>query len=347
MRSFDRRTLLTAMGVGLTSPLVSPVQAQDKPAKLTVAAYGGIFETAMQKTFSKDFTSRTGIPAQTQLGNPNQWVSQIEASPAKPPLDVVLSSLDIVVDVLPKNLFDPVSVEKLPNMRDVPPFFLDPCQGMGVCFDYGCAGIAYHKGRVRNPPKSLHEFVDRTARGEWTASLSNVAFQPSLGNVVWSLNDAYGGKMDDITPALDAVKRMKKNTIFWSGVTDFLNQLGNGDADIGIYVDGRVWAAYDAGATWIDFVNPTEGAVNSPIAALKPKNASPYAWDYINAMLAPGPQGEFAEIMNCGMSNTKVVYSEKVKSRITPWEKSRLLPFATMGKYIPNWVERWNKEIGT
>ena len=86
MTEFSRRTLLAGMGA---AALPSLARAQDKPAKITVATYGGVFESAMQKTFSKDFTARTGIAAQTQLGNPDQWVSQIEASEAHPPLDVV------------------------------------------------------------------------------------------------------------------------------------------------------------------------------------------------------------------------------------------------------------------
>ena len=50
--------------------------------------------------------------------------------------------------------------------------------------------------------------------------------------------------------------------------------------------------------------------------------------------------------MNFGMTNKKVQYSEKVKGRITPWEKTRLPPVDRMAPYISAWVERWNKEIG-
>src|SRR5205085_57455 len=139
-------------------------------------------------------------------------------------------------------------------------------------------------------------------------------------------NDVLGGTVENITPAIEAVKKMKPHSIFWSNVNDFLNHLTSGEADIGIYHDGRTWAHYDAGNTWIDFINPEEGAVANPIYAAKPKGASDHAWKFINSMLDPNAQAEFAEIMNYPMTNRKTVYSEKVKSRIVPLDKVRLPP---------------------
>jgi putative spermidine/putrescine transport system substrate-binding protein len=347
MFSINRRTLLGGLAAGATALVPrSRVFAQAKPSRITVTSYGGIFEGAVRDTFVADFTKRTGVAADIQLGNPNQWMSQVEANPGKPPVDAVISSVDLVIEIGKKNLLEKPTVEKVPNLADIPQYFVDICQGWGVCFDYGSGGIAYHKGRVKNPPKSLRELVDRTAKGEFRASLPTVAFQPALQLLIWSLNDALGGTLDNITPVIDAVKRMKPNTVFWSSVTDFLNHLQSGEADIGLYYDGRVWAAYDSGMTFLDFINPSEGAVMTPIAVVKPTNAPPIAWEYINSMLAPEPQTEFGNRMNFGMTNKKVHYSEKVKDRITPWEKTRLPPVDRMAPYVSQWVERWNKEIG-
>ena len=343
----NRRAIVSGiLGSGALSYLSGDSIAQSRPSKITVTSYGGVWEKAIRETFVADFVKRTGVQASIQLGNPNQWISQVEASPEKPPIDVIVTSVDLALEAGRKGLLEKISVEKVPNMRDVPEMFVKMCDGWGVCFDYGAGGIAYHKGRVKNPPKSLKEFVDRTAKGEWRASLPTVAFQPAMQLLLWSLNDVYGGKVDDIGPALAAVKRMRKNTIFWSSVTDFLNHLESGEADIGLYYDGRVWAHYDTGATWIDFINPLEGAVMTAIAAVKPKNSPQIAWEYINSMLAPGPQAEFAERLYFGMTNKHTRYSDKVKSRIIPWEKTRVPPVDEMGKYLSTWVERWNKEVG-
>jgi putative spermidine/putrescine transport system substrate-binding protein len=79
---------------------------------------------------------------------------------------------------------------------------------------------------------------------------------------------------------------------------------------------------------------------------MKPKNTPDIAWEYINSMIAAEPQAKFAEKMNYGVTNNKVVYSDKVKPRITPWDKTRFPPIAEIGPHLSNWIERWNKEIG-
>jgi len=333
-------------GLALTGVAPGMLRAQDKPERITVTTYGGIFETAMRETFVADFTRRTGIEVDLVLGTPLQWVSQVEASPQRPPLDVVLGSVNLIIEGGRKGLFEKPSADNLRNFNNVPASFVDMCEGWAISFNYGAMGLAYNKERISNPPTSFIEFIDRTEKGEWIASVPSINNPTAHTNLIWSLNDVLGGNIDDITPALDAIKRMKPNLIFWTAVTDFLVQLKSGEADIGLYLDGRTWAEYEAGSTWIDFINPTEGAVMGPNAALKPVNANPWAWEFIDSMLDAEQQSKFADIMFYGMTNKDVVYSEKVAKRITPWEKTRLPPVDEIGKRIPLWVERWNKEIG-
>ncbi|QDL94683.1 hypothetical protein FDP22_21900 (plasmid) [Paroceanicella profunda] len=53
----------------------------------------------------------------------------------------------------------------------------------------------------------------------------------------------------------------------------FFNHLSSGEADLGIYFDGRTWNHYDSGAEWIDFINPEEGGSLNGVAVQIPKNA--------------------------------------------------------------------------
>lgn len=341
-----RRDVIAGMGGLALTGLAYRAHAQPKPERITVATYGGVFERAMRETFVADFTRRTGIEVDLVLGTALQWVSQVEASPQKPPLDVLLGSVNLVIEGGRKGLFEKPSAENLKKFNEIPPFFVDICEGWGVTFDYGATGLAYHKERVANPPKSFVEFIERTEKGDWIASIPSINNPTAHTNLIWSFNDILGGTLDDITPVIEAIKRMKPNLIFWSAITDFLVHLKNGDADIGLYLDGRTWSEYEGGETWIDFINPTEGAVMGPNAALKPVNASPWAWEFIDSMLDAEQQSKFADIIFYGMTNKNIVYSPQVANRITPWEKTRLPPVEEIGKRIPLWVERWNKEIG-
>ena len=318
-------------------------QAADR---LTVTSYGGIWEGAVRDAFVAPFTAKTGVGADILLGNPDQWISQVSANQAHPPIDVIVSTPDLIIAAGQRGLLEKVSAERLPALVDVPEMFVRMCGGWGCAFDYGTFGIAYHSGRVKDPPKSLREFVDRTARGDWQCSLMSLNYQPASGAMLWSLNDVFGGTLDNVTPGLDAVKRMKPNTIFWSGVTDFLNHIASGQADIGLYADGRTWAAHDSGMNDLLFLNPTEKGAISPVAMAKPMHANPLAWDYINIVLSPAPQTVFGDRLQYGMTNSKTTYSEKLKSRFVPFDRARVPPFGDLAKVLPAWAERWNKEIG-
>jgi putative spermidine/putrescine transport system substrate-binding protein len=326
------------------------VAATGQPAlaadRLTVTSYGGIWEGAVRDAFVTPFTAKTGVPADILLGNPDQWINQVAANPAHPPIDVIVATPDLLIAGGNRGLFEKVTLEKLPALADVPAMFVQMCGGWGCAFDYGTFGFAYHSGRVPQPPKSIVEFVERTARGDWQCSLMSLNYQPAAGAMLWSINDVFGGTLDNLTPGLDAIKRMRPNTIFWSGVTDFLNHIASGQADIGIYADGRTWAAHDAGQKDLLFLNPTEKGAISPVGMAKPVNASPLAWEYINLTLSPGPQTVFGERLQYGMSNPKTTYSDKLKSRFVPFSQARVPPFADLAKVLPAWVERWNKEIG-
>ncbi len=341
MRGIGRRGLLAGAGMAGMAPRLARAAE-----RITVTSYGGIWEGAVRDAFVAPFTAKTGATADILLGNPDQWISQVAANPAHPPIDVIVATPDLIISGGERGLFEKVAADKLPALVDVPDMFVQMCGGWGCAFDYGTFGIAYHSGRVKNPPKSLHEFVDRTARGDWQCSLMSLNYQPASGAMLWSLNDVFGGTLDNVTPGIEAVKRMKPNTIFWSGVTDFLNHIASGQADIGIYADGRTWAAHDSGLADLLFLNPTEKGAISPVGMVKPLHAQPLAWDYINLALSPGPQTVFGERLQYGMTNTKTTYSEKLKSRFVPFSEARVPPFAGLGKVLPAWVERWNKEIG-
>ncbi|MBI1383996.1 MAG: extracellular solute-binding protein [Rhizobiales bacterium] len=346
LKGLDRRQVLAGLGAAATLPLMPRTALAADVKQITVTSYGGIWERAIRECFVTDFKARTGVDAEVLIGGPPQWISQIEANKDNPPIHVLVATPDSAAVAVKAGLVDPISVEKVPNLANVPQQFIDMALGHGAAFDYGAAGLAYNKDTVKNPPKSIKEFVERTIAGEWKAGLPTISYAPAPQAFVWSFADALGGGVENLDPFFAAMQKMRPNVVFWTGVTDFLNLMDAGEVDIGVYYDGRTWAHYDTGKTYIDFINPEEGGVMSPVCTMKVKNAPEIAWEYVNSMLAPGPQAEFAKILNYGVTNTQVQYDELRQKRITPWEKTRFPPNDRIGELLPAWTERWNKEIG-
>ena len=114
-------------------------------------------------------------------------------------------------------ILDPFTVEKLPNLADIPVEFTKGLDDNATVFDYGVAGFTYNKNTLKNPPKSFQEFVDRTAAGEWVASLPGMAYAITPIMLIWTLAKALGGGVDNVDPFFEAIKKMRKHLVFWGG----------------------------------------------------------------------------------------------------------------------------------
>lgn len=349
MPNITRRSFLgagTALGAGLVAGgLPGLARAQSK--EITVTAFGGVWEQAVRTCFVAPFEAKTKAKANVSLGGPPQWLAQVEADPANPPVDVLIMTPDLALSAAKSGLVDDFTVEKLPNLAKIPQQFTDSVMGKGTVFDYGVGGITYNKKAVSQPPQSIAEFVDRVSKGEMVASVPSITYAVTPILLIWALAESLGGGVDNVDPFFEAMAKMKKNLVFWGGPNDFFNHLSSGEADLGIYFDGRTWNHYDAGATWIDFINPKEGGSLNAVAVQKPKNADPLAWEYLNEVLDAENQTKFADIMNYGVTNTDVKYSDKLKPRITPWQNASFPPYEKIALVRNQWVDRWNREIGS
>ena len=334
------------LGAAMLVFSVNPVVAED----ITVTSFGGIWETAIKNCFADEFEKRTGSKANVLIGSPAQWMSQIEANPDNPPIDVIVTTQSQTMAAGEGGLISKATAKEIPNLADVDPIFIKAVDGWGACFDFGAFVLAYNKKTIKNPPKSIKEFVDRTLKGDWIATMPSVTYAIAP-DIIWSFADLYGGSADNVDPAFAVFKQLKDsgNMISWSSVTDFLNQMSTGDADIGMYWDGRAYAFIDKGNDWLGVIKPTDKAFMSCVAMNKAKGAPDVAWDYLNIVFEPGPQACFSDYLNYGVTNQKVQYSDKMKNRVT-WPKDLRAPDVSTSRKIAqnaaDWIERWNKEIG-
>lgn len=341
---FGRRHLGALVGGAALLPAVGAGRLARAAEPITVTAFGGIFETTIREVIVADYEKRTGNKARVLSGSPEQWMAQIEANRAHPPIDVILNQVDTCLVAGRMGLVEKFTVEKLPNLADIPQQLSDMLGGWGMVFTFGSWGFAYHE-RVKEPPRSFAELVDGTIKGKWRVALPNAGYTGTPQVLIWSLADVLGGSVANVDPAFDAIKKMKPNAVFFASITDPLTLLESGEADISLYPDGRTWAAFDGGAKWLRYLNPKEGGVNLPSIVQKVKNGSDLAWDYINTMLAPGPQSEVVRRLNYETSNPKAVLPPEIKARITPWQQCRFAPAEPVAAAKAGWIERWNKEI--
>lgn len=342
--TFSPRAITAAVAGLLAS--VSSVGAL--AADLTVTAYGGAWEQAYRQCFVQPFEKQTGNKVDVILGSPMQWINQIAANPAKPPIDVMIGLVDSGEIARQKGLVDPVSEKEVPNFAQLKPSMRDLGNGYGFPIAYGNFGLMFNPKTVKNPPKSWREFVEETLAGKWQAAVPGIAYVATSQGFIGLFAQVYGGSLDNVQPGLDQIKKLaaSKNVVFYSEPNSPLVALKSGEIDIAMYFDGRAWAEHDANNPDIGFVNPSPGAVAFPTMVQKVKNGSPLAYQFMNVLASAEGQSCFVNSMQYNASNAQVVYSDKVKPRIAKDEESLWLSFAEVSKKTPAWVDAWNKQIG-
>ncbi|WP_051481426.1 extracellular solute-binding protein [Paraburkholderia nodosa] len=317
-------------------------------ADLTVTAFGGTWEKAYRECFVEPFEKKTGKSVDVTLGNPLQWVNQVAANPAKPPIDVMVSTPEATHIAVERKLLDPITTKDVPNLADLDPRLVQYGHGYGFPITFGDFGLMYSTRRVKNPPKSWKEFVEGVVAGKYQAGIPDINYVATPAGLITLFNQLYGGSPTNIQPALDQIKRMRdsKNVTFFNEPNAPLNAIRNGDIDIAMYYDGRAWSEHDTSNPDIAWINPAPGSVAFPNMAVKVKNGSPLGTQFLNELASAQGQSCFANAMQYTASNTKVSYDAVVKPRIATVDKSIWVNFDDIGKYVPQWIESWNKQIG-
>jgi putative spermidine/putrescine transport system substrate-binding protein len=317
-------------------------------ADLTVPAFGGTWEQAYRKCFVQPFEQATGKSVAVVLGNPNQWINQVAAGRAKPPLDVIVGSIENIKQAQAKDLVDPVGPDNVPNVKDYQPKLLALGSGAAIPLSNGLLGLMYNKAKVPNPPKTWKEFTDGVIAGKWKAMIPGISYVATPAGVIAMFTLSHGGELSNVQPTLDLIKKMKDsgNVKFFSDINAPLAALRSGQADMAMYFDGRAWAEHDANNKDIAYLNPEPGAVPFPSMVMKVKGGSPLALEFMNTIASVEGQTCFANTMQYAVANTKVTYGDQLASRVASEEDTMWLNFDDVLKYTPEWIEMWNKQIG-
>ncbi len=317
-------------------------------ADLTVTAFGGSWEQAYRKCFVQPFEKATGKKVDVVLGTPTQWINQIAANPQRPPIDVMVGSVDSGKIARDRGLVEKISATEVPNIVQLRPKLLEYGSGYGFPVTYGNFGLMYSTTTVKAPPKTWQEFVDGVVAGKWRAGIPGIAYNGTTQGLIALFAKVFGGRVDNVQASLDQIKRLRDsgNVVFYSEPNSPLVALRSGDIDMAMYFDGRAWAEHDAGTSAIGYTNPAPGAVAWPNMAQKVKNSSPLGWKFMDTLASVEGQNCFANAMQYAASNQNVKYSDKVKPRVATEEGSLWISFDDVARNTPAWIEMWNKQIG-
>lgn len=330
-------TALFAAGGAVAAPA-------EKPDKIVVTAYGGVWAESVKKNYVSCFEHRTGVKVEVLTGESSEWLNKIRANPEHSPIDVVtLSEIDSL-RAGREGLLSKMTVAEVPNLAQVPPQFHQPWNDFGVSSTYGPMGVMYNSDKVKQPPKSWKDLIEDIAAGKFGKKIAwpsgTYAWGPPF---IWFVAQQYGGNVDVAFQKLKAIQPYVVK--FWETPVDALNLFATKQVDVLIYWDGRSYAFINKGNDWAKFYIPEPGGMTSLVLFSKVKSANPIAWEYINCVLSKDAQVGNAEMIHYPGTNASVQYPEHLKKDFTPFDRVVVPPYAEIVDKIPAWIERWNKEM--
>src|SRR6185503_15449208 len=116
MTRITSRAAISLVGAAIALGLSGAVA---RAADLVVTAYGGIWEKAFRECYIAEFEKKTGKKVEVVLGTPTQWANQVAASSGKPPIDVIVNTVDGAFDAVKRGIVDKFDAAKLPHLAEI------------------------------------------------------------------------------------------------------------------------------------------------------------------------------------------------------------------------------------
>lgn len=334
---------LITLAASAVLAMTSPSAAEEK---LTIATFGGSFLDAVQKCHVPSFTKATAATVEPVLGNSVQHAASVRAMGANSDYDVVYIDDSAAMQLKAENLTHPLDKSALSSAPDLDPRAFGPDNAY-VVFMTGATAIAYNPEVVKTPPTSWNDLFADDMKGR-------VAIGDVTGTSGWqfllAVNKLKGGALDDITPGIEAVKPLAKDSVvLYTQADQLLALFGRGEVVMAPWYPDRAGSAADQGMS-IAVAYPKEGAVGIRPTLLIPAGSKhkDLALKYIDTVLSKEAQECFAENKYAGPINLKATLSDKAKAIVPNGKTLEELWFldpATTSANLPGWIDRWQREV--
>lgn len=351
---FNRRDFLKAAALTLGATMVGlprvSLGAEKLPDSIVSMTGSGAYAKAWKAVFSDPWTEKTGVKVIAYPGEPAAVIAKIRANPKKPPIHSIMLPEAMVPDAIKWGILDQMSLETVPNLKDVRPVFHERFENYVCTNNYVFCALLYDKKKIKNPPKTWLEMVDRTIKGEFGKRVSFPSLSYGFAYpFFWVVGKELGDSVEKMDGAFEKFRLMKPFIPkFWTTAVEALQLIEANEADIVAYWEHRAWKFVDQGREDFDVVIPAPGTFEGAVMA-KAKNAHPIVFDYINSILGADSQSKWSASMGVHPVNSKAKTSPKMQERYDktiPKGELFIAPAAEIDPVKKKWLDRWNREIG-
>ncbi|NYT37958.1 ABC transporter substrate-binding protein [Allopusillimonas soli] len=345
MHKSNRRSFLKKAGGLALAPALPliPGFAHAADGELIVGTWGGDYQNLLQK-FIEPAMTKDGVKVIYDTGNATARNTKLKAerNSRRGSMDIAfLSDLDMY-DASTTGALAPVSEKDVPNLANVIESFKTP---YSIPHIFSAMVLVYNKEKLPAPPQSCEDLLDPKYKGR--VGFSDILFN----STTLFLGLAEGGKGDSFKPGMAFLKKLVKNQpkVFPSN-----------EAVAAAFKSGEIWVACmwkaralqwrDAGLP-LGFVIPKEGAIPVTFEGAVPKNSrhKDNAWKYMDALLEPEGQVQFARAMGYAPTVKNASLPPDLQERVgfTEDELARIHPYdlKALASHRADSLNFWNKEF--
>ena len=338
-RSFIKVCSL-ALGVALYSTAIARSQ------ELIVGTYGGTWLDNTKLCFGAEFEKQTGARATFVPGSSVQNLAKLRATKGRSELDVAYMDLQIAKQGKAEGLFSKLDPLKLKNYGELFDDSRDS-EDMFVGMSYSSLALAYNPKLVKEVPTSWAQLWDPVFKGK--LSIPDIS-QTGGQQLIVAVTRLKGGTLSNPDPAFAAIKELKTNWVtLWTQPDQVIALMERGDVVLAPWYSDRIGAAAARGVP-VAVSFPKEGAIGSIATVSIPggsKNAE-LAYKFIDLTISAVGQTCFAEKQFSGPTNKNVKLSEDL-GKLVPYGAVRdalyIPDVEEMARRLPQWAERWGREI--
>lgn len=340
--NLKRRTFLRSSST-LMAASALPFFSRDLMAQesnVVVGTWGGDYQNLLQKIVNP----LSGSSVVFDTGNAVARATKIRAekNSRRGSMDVgLLQDIDMY-DLSLADLLEPVTEKNTPNIANAYEQFRT---GYSIPHIFSAMVLVYNKEKIPTPPDSFSAAIDPKYKGR--VGFSDILH---IANTLF-VGLANGGNTSSFHAGMKFLAEIKKNDpkVFPSNEA-VAAALKSGEIWMTCMWKARALQWQDAGLP-LGFVLPKEGAVAVTFEGAVPKNArnKPGAWKYLNAMMDPKGQVEFAKAMGYAPTvrnadlpadlRARVSFSDSELKRVFSYDSKNLV--AQKSEVL----EFWNKSF--
>jgi putative spermidine/putrescine transport system substrate-binding protein len=333
-----KRSLCAAL---LALAIATPAGAEE----LIVGSWGGVWDDTVKANIIDPLVAETGATASIVPGTSTEQFARLLANRGNPPVDVLFLDLDVAVAGFAQGMFEPITVEKVPNLANAFPASIYG-DGTAVAHSFGAVTIVYDSAKVRDVD-SWRILEDP----KWSGQFSISPFDTWGAYVLSALGAVEGSGPDDFDAGWKALGEIAPRALLLGRDSEMRSLFERGEVAFATMYSGEAYVMSTGGLPGIRMAKPKEGMIAVPNLLVIPKGAKhlDLAYAFIDKALSVPAQTAFANEYASAPSVKGVDLAPELLASMpaTAEDFDRLIKpdWMALNAQKDAMLQRWNTEI--